>query len=350
MSDTEPSVSISEQAARWWVTLHGPGASLADRHAFGEWVRRSPERVEAYLKVARLEGVLRSGAVRWPHESAEELIRQARGTRPDVVPLVGQPPVKLATPSAGPRLWQSALAATLLLAVAAVVLWSQRPPEFRTAIGEQRSVVLSDGSLITLNTASRVRVDLGERRRVVRLLSGEALFRVARDPARPFEVIVDRSTIRAVGTQFNVARRGSSTTVTVVEGRVAVTAGGVRSESSEEQSSQILLDAAQRVVITESGAGKPQRLANLATATAWTQRRLVFEHRLLGDVAEEFNRYNQRSIRIEDENLRRQAVTGVFEANDPESFMQFLAQIPGVRIEERENGRIVTTGAASSPQ
>ena len=63
MSDRETSVSVSEQAARWWVTLHGASVSLAERRAFGEWVARSPERVEAYLKMARLEGALKSGAV-----------------------------------------------------------------------------------------------------------------------------------------------------------------------------------------------------------------------------------------------------------------------------------------------
>jgi transmembrane sensor len=71
----------------------------------------------------------------------------------------------------------------------------------------------------------------------------------------------------------------------------------------------------------------------VATATAWTQRRLVFEHRPLGEVADEFNRYNRQKIQIESPELQSQEITGVFQANDPNSFLDFIAKIPGVRIE-----------------
>jgi transmembrane sensor len=76
----------------------------------------------------------------------------------------------------------------------------------------------------------------------------------------------------------------------------------------------------------------PER-ANIETATAWTQRKLVFEHRALGEVADEFNRYNRERIEIQSPQLRSQEITGVFEANNPESFMTFLAKIPDVTVE-----------------
>ena len=313
--------------------------------------------------MARLEGALKSGAVQWPQTSADELVRQALESPPAVLPFTSEgagsakdvPPALNAGSgrSAGPqrraapggrRHWKMAVAASLLLALLGAVLLAQRPQAYRTAVGEQRSVLLADGSLVTLNTASDIEVEFDESRRLVHLRRGEALFQVARDAARPFEVLAGNSTIRAVGTQFNVVTRDAGTTVTVVEGRVAVVSG--EPAGSAAPPPQLLLDAAQSVVITKSGAAAPQRIANVAAATAWTQRRLVFERRPLGDVAEEFNRYNRHAIRIVDEALRRQTVTGVFEANDPGSFMQFLAQIPGVRIEESEDGaRIVTTNS-----
>jgi transmembrane sensor len=77
---------------------------------------------------------------------------------------------------------------------------------------------------------------------------------------------------------------------------------------------------------------------NVAASVAWTQRQLMFEHRPLSEVAEEFNRYNRDRIEIESPELRRQEVTGVFEAEDPGSFVAFLSNIPGVEIREGENG------------
>jgi transmembrane sensor len=84
--------------------------------------------------------------------------------------------------------------------------------------------------------------------------------------------------------------------------------------------------------------------ANVAAATAWTQRKLIFEHRPLGEVAEEFNRYNHQAIDIRSPELRSQEVTGVFQANDPDSFVTFLAKIPDVNIERSaDNQRFVVT-------
>jgi ferric-dicitrate binding protein FerR (iron transport regulator) len=97
------------------------------------------------------------------------------------------------------------------------------------------------------------------------------------------------------------------------------------------------------VIVTASRVSTPEHLANLAPATAWTQRRLVFEGRPLGEVAEEFNRYNRETIRIDDPGLQHQEVSGVFQANDPESFMAFLSEIPGVKIHKTKDGSSVVT-------
>jgi len=83
---------------------------------------------------------------------------------------------------------------------------------------------------------------------------------------------------------------------------------------------------------------------------AWTQRKLIFENRPLGEVAAEFNRYNRQSIDIRSPELRSQEVTGVFQANDPDSFMLFLAKIPDVNIERSADNRsfVVTQATAAN--
>jgi len=122
----------------------------------------------------------------------------------------------------------------------------------------------------------------------VKLLAGEALFEVAHDAKRPFDVTTGDTTVRAVGTQFDVDRRAASTTVTVVEGQVAVltapdgTLGG--------KQTTLPLSAGEQLTLAPRSVRQPVR-TDVATAIAWTQRKLIFEHRQLGEVAAEFNRY-----------------------------------------------------------
>lgn len=371
MGAADCTARLSEQASHWWVVLHGENVLPSERREFGEWVARSPERVAAYLEAEMLMRALKSSGVRWPDVGADALIREAKAAAPEPLPfsLENSRASANRVQSGSSRLFLSSIAASLIALVTAAWLFLAGPQRYQTALGEQRSVLLDDGSLVTLNTASRIKVDLDEDRRLIRLISGEALFEVAHDAARPFDVEAGTATFRAVGTQFNVDRRPAGTTITVVEGRVAVIShlagkeatqvaprsqgadtrertGAMSPAAPENVSSgkhRIILAAAQRLIVTDSHLGTPEPIVNLAAATAWTQRRLIFERRPLAEVAAEFNRYNRETIRIDDAELQREQVTGVFQANDPESFMTFLAQIPGVKIHQTGAGDHVVT-------
>ncbi|MGH8237167.1 MAG: FecR family protein [Steroidobacteraceae bacterium] len=366
----------SEQASHWWVVLHSENVSAADERAFSEWISRSPERVAAYLRTTMLMGGLASKDLRWPDTSSEVLIREA-STAPSE-PLVlstmiardaGQ---RLAAAANKRRLVPLTLAAAIVIATVATWLFVAGPQSYQTTLGEQRSVLLDDGSLVTLNTASKMEVDFSQGRRAIRLVAGEALFDVAHDAARPFEVESGRAVFRAVGTRFNVDRRSASlTTITVVEGRVAVIANGAGANSARAAAApaamkegsasprigtadsifdraSVVLTAAQRLTVTDSHLGAPETVANLAAATVWTQRRLIFERRPLAEVATEFNRYNRDIILIENEALKGEEVTGTFQANDTAAFMAFLAQIPGVRVQQTTDGRHIVVADEQS--
>ena len=395
--EQDPAMSISEQAAHWWVQLHSEGVSATDHLEFGEWVARSPERVESYLQTARLMRALKSPAVRWPDTPPEVLIREAKASPPDALQLPNSTPPHLQSPSyrgkkqgyskdsfkegAKQNYWLarpllSGTAAALVIVAGSAWLMLTGPQVYTTKFGEQRSVLLDDGSRVTLNTASKIEVDLRKDRRLNRLSQGEALFEVAHDASRPFDVHAANTVLRAVGTQFNVDVRRTQTTVTVLEGRVAVVPElGVAAVGSAESAStpsnamespetvensishhalvprgSLILAAAERIVITSSGPNAPQHVVNLAAATSWTQRQLVFDNRPLSEVAEEFNRYNRGRIVIDGEKLRRQQVTGVFQSDDPASFLSFLSNIPDVEIHEAGDGtRVVSVhGQVSS--
>ncbi|HEY6642666.1 FecR family protein [Povalibacter sp.] len=340
--DKDSATSVTEQAAHWWVVFHSDGASPGDHREFAEWVARSPERVEAYLRTARVQQALKSGDVQWPTDSAADLIREARQSPQEPVPLSGATVVSLPRTqrpraiAAAPVTW--GLAATVMFGIGAAWFMLDRPQHFQTKFGEQRSVLLDDGSHVTLNTASEIEVRFEKDHRRIRLVQGEALFDVAHDAARPFDVEAGNTVLRAVGTQFDVDKRSDRTTVTVVEGRVAVL------PATELPGVELpTLAANDRLVISGVGPHVLERGTNIAAATAWTQRRLIFEQRPLGEVAEEFNRYNRARIDIADAGLRQEQITGVFKPDDAASFLSFLSDIPGALIREDGHGGYIVT-------
>jgi transmembrane sensor len=144
-----------------------------------------------------------------------------------------------------------------------------------------------------------------------------------------------------VGTQFDIDRRATRTAVTVVEGRVAMIAADSRTGNLP------VLTTGDRVVVDSAGPGALEHDVNLAEATAWTQHQLVFHHRPLGEVAEEFNRYNVRRIEIRSPSLREQEVTGTFRSNDVASFVAVLGGIPGVHVNDDGTGDYVVTSDGS---
>lgn len=349
--ERELTEAIGEQASAAWEAFHGAEqASAADHREFAEWIARSPEHVEAYLRVARAMATLKSPSMVWPDTSAEDLIRAAKASPGEVATLTrgespGIPVRARSTRSLHLR-YAYALAASLVLAIGVTWFAWTRPQQFETAFGEQRSVLLADGSHVTLNTASKIEVDLRKDHRIIRLIAGEALFDVAHDPLRPFDVYTGDSILRAVGTKFDVDVRPYQTTVTVMEGIVSLTQGLAE---ALPRGNTPLLEASDRVVIGPTGPGTPEHGVRVDSVTAWTQRKLIFEHRALGEVAEEFNRYNRGRIVIESERLRTEEITGVFQTNDPVSFISFLSEIPGVRIRsDDDSGYVVTLDEAGN--
>lgn len=343
--ENEELTSISQQAARWWVVLNNVDASAAEKREFVEWVRRAPERVEACLRVARVHAAVSRADVRWPRTPAEDLVRDALAAPEDsVIPL--HPTVRPNREEGGrrPALRCVAGLAVSIIVVAAGLGWRltpSRPEQFQTKVGEQRSVLLADGSRVTLNTASKIEVRLQADHRIVQLLQGEVLFDIAHDVERPFDVHAGRVVVRAVGTQFDIDRRVTRTAVTVVEGRVAVIA------ADSYTGNLPVLSAGDRVVLHDTSRGTLEHDVNLSEVTAWTQHQLVFRHRPLGEIAGEFNRYNVGRIEIRTPSLREQELTGTFSSNDAASFVAVLAGIPGVQVVDDGAGGYVVTSDGS---
>src|ERR1700719_308579 len=147
-SDMESTASIFEQASHWWGLLHSNSASSSDHREFGEWVSRSPEHVEAYLQTARLVKAIKSPKLIWPNTEAETLIREAKASPETVLPFSTARVMARADRGEVQHFTKRfawAAAALLLMAVGLVLFMVETPQEFRTALGEQRSVLLADG-------------------------------------------------------------------------------------------------------------------------------------------------------------------------------------------------------------
>jgi transmembrane sensor len=328
--------AIRKQAADWFVEFRTAEPNERGRKAFLAWLKESPAHMAAYLEMAALwdqSGALNAQS-RW---SLDTLLEEAKADHQNVVTLDLPSGHEAGASFQRRTLWIRAvgLAASLLLVVGAAVgtwMYSLRDT-YSTAVAEQRSIVLNDGSTVELNARSRLRIRFTAHERRVDLLDGQALFTVAKNASRPFVVASRGTLVRAVGTQFDVYSSSSGTTVTVLEGTVAVT--------PEAAPSPALVNAGQQMLIGLEGRPKMVQPASPGVATAWTHRQLIFENTPLQDVATEFNRYNRRQLIIRDPSLQAFAIDGVFASTDPAALVNFLKSRPGIHIRETDTDIIV---------
>lgn len=339
---------IHSQAADWVVEFQTGEADAAMRERFASWLRSSPEHVRAYIELVTLweDASLydRSRAI-----DVDALIAAAH-SEPNVVSLASPRSVGPAPGRSSSRTrtaFKIAVAAAVVLLVIGGLLIMPRPVQYATGIGEQRTVSLADGSSVELDAVSRIRVDFSAHERRVDLLEGQALFRVAKNAARPFVVVSGGTRVRDVGTQFDVNRNLSGTIVTVIEGLVSV---AYSSQATAAPSPiplslrPIEVGAGEQIVVAPHMTPRPEP-ANIMTATAWTRNELIFQSTALPQVAAEFNRLNARQLVIEGSQLQGFHVSGVFPALDPASlprFLQFLRAQPGIKVIEADDRIIVT--------
>jgi transmembrane sensor len=338
-SSGKPHPAVVAEASAWFIEFRAGDVNDEARQHFIEWLRRSPEHIQAYLEVSGVWAELPTSDPDGRIDIAS-LIARARNEA-DVIALSpdslrpphtqsAQEPRMLRT---RPRRAALAVAALALLASVAVRFLGVGDfgRSYSTGIGEQRTIQLTDGSTVELNARSKIRVHLTDQQRDVTLQEGQALFRVAKDSHRPFVVRAGDAQVRAVGTEFDVYRKQSATVVTVVEGRVETYDG-----SGSPGSAPIVLSAGEQITVLPHTVTKPTR-TDPVVATAWVQKRLIFEETPLGDVAEEFNRYNRRPLTIDDRELQKIKISGVYSSTDPASLINFLRSQSTIHVVETEN-------------
>lgn len=323
---------IYEQAAQWHSRMQRD-PDLKEREAFDKWLMESQRHMRSYLLVTALDHEMG----RIDPERQLSVGEPACGASAEsVVALRQRFSARNASMSPVPRRAASrwAVAAGIAALFAATIAWWAQPhgERYATAIGEQRIVKLDDGSVMYLNTNTSALVRYSRTGRDIELTSGEASFNVAREASRPFVVAAGSTTVRAIGTEFNVYRRDGETAVAVVEGRVQVT-------TSERP---LPLGAGEEASVESSGNVTKRKATNTSAVVAWRERRLVFRESALDDIAYEFNRYNTAPrLRIEGTGAGTRRYSGIFDAYDPSSLAQVLSEDHDLSVERNADEIVV---------
>ena len=327
--------AVAEAAAFWSERLREAGADPQLRVACDAWLGEDPRHGQA---LARADAAWATARM-----IAEE--PEALSLRNEV----------LARAAAGRKrgryLLPAAAAASLLIAVTAVVLQTTHAPmkgppsgnavaagpaaftqsaggeprtQYATAVGERFTATLPDDTVMTLNTASHARIDYSDSARRVVLLSGQAYFDVAHETDRPFIVEAQGREIVALGTAFDVSLVGGGVTVTLVEGRVTVDPDAA-APGSVEGVGAVEIVAGQQWTERPQADAPEVRTVDTRRMTAWTQGNIVLENDTLAHAVAEMNRYSMRPIVIADPALAELRISGVFGAGQPGAFAEALA-------------------------
>lgn len=295
-----------EDAAAAWLMRKSEGLSVEEQSNLEAWLDASPEHKLAFW---RLEyGWSQAGrlsALRSPDFSDER------------TGAAGAPRRRLSVNSGRRQLL--ALAASIVIAACIGLVAWPHADIFETEIGERQQVTLEDGSRLDLNTRTRLRASMSENEREAWLDEGEAYFSIAHDRARPFILHMGDRTVRVLGTRFIARRHGDEISVSVVEGRVSVDAGG-----DTHQAPEIL--TAGDVVTTEGDQLQRRRepMEEMDARLSWRGGQLVFDQVTLSSAVAEFNRYNHTQVQVTDPETGAILIGGTFEAGNVDAFARLL--------------------------
>lgn len=323
-----------EVDAATWATRRRHGLDAAAQQQLQEWLRADARNGPALDAMAALLGELRQ----LPAADVAALRAQS----------VGQPARKRRTWHLLAWVPQAAVA-TLVVAVvgAGWFGWRQMPTfehAYATARGQQVMATLpddpADGSLLHLDTATRVEARLFRHRREVQLQDGQVMFTVHGDTARPFDVLAGKLRITVVGTRFSVRHTASGmdagqTVVSVEEGRVRVALASPDGAQAESRTPPVELNAGQMLAGDASGRLGPVSKVSPTAIAPWRSGRISFDNTPLAQALAEFERYGPTGLTVLDPDVARLPVGGSYSLRQHQRFADALPQLLPVRLVQR---------------
>lgn len=326
---------VAEAAAAWDARLRGTAATHRDHQAFQAWLAQDGAHGEAYDRLQMALRMLRAHAdqpeLSALRDEARNTVHESRRRR--VLTMLSAAAVVVLAVVLAVAMPRTERGGPVLAAVEDEVIYATTPQE-------QTRVTLADGSLVTLDSGTRMAVRLGSVRRDVTLLSGRALFKVAKDVRRPFIVKAGNRTITALGTVFDVRVSAKELRVTLAEGLVSVRPVAVRGAAQ-----QILTPRQQLVAAV--GSGVPVlRTVDIANALAWADRQFFFEDEPLSSAIDEINRYADLKM-VVDPAVADLRINGMFRVSNQAAFVQALETVLPVEVRRDAQGLLVVAPRAA---
>lgn len=315
---TEPLLCAQEVNAR--------ATEFLERREFGDWTDVEETNLAAWLADSKTHC-----AAFWRLEAAWDrthrlaALKVERLERPFSVD--GEPA----------RPWFRSAAAAVAVAVIGVslgayALWPQGAV-YRTPVGGREIITLADGSQIELNTNTELETQITKNSRSVRLIRGEAYFRIHHDETRPFVVVASGKRVTDLGTVFTVRDDAGSVRVALLEGKASFDAGGKPVVMTPGDK---IIATADRLTVSHD---QPQ---TLVADLGWRRGVVIFKRTSLAQVAAEFNRYNETKLVIADPQIAELTVGGTFPANNVELFGRMASEILGLHVVHRANEILIS--------
>ncbi len=338
--------AVKEAAAAWIVKMDGQELTAEDQQALIEWIEANPLHRETLVAQAEL----------WQEMGVLSIISE-------LVPApIHHPPENTSSTHGWWRAPSFAAAFLVMLSISVVLTWQLVLPHdqvLQTAVGEVAEFELEDGSIVTLNTDTQLKIEYSKTRRAVTLVKGEANFKVVKKADSPFVVFAGSGIVWAVGTEFVVRDLGERVGVTVTEGRVKIfseTEPNKLDLPSEQHSNPSNVEDSQALALgtealLEAGESltfdqvilETERLptSSLSKRLAWKNQSLIFTGETLSYAVQEISRYTERDIVVIDDALLDLEIGGHFRTDNIDDLLAGLGENWDIAVEVTDDNRIL---------
>ena len=302
MSPFEPFAKhATVKAAAWIARLRADDRTLEDDREFRQWLDEDPQNAEAFEKINSLWDEI--GSLQLDLRTGQPFL-ESRFSRRKLFLGLG-----------------SAVGVGAFVAL----LDTAQAKTYQTGVGEQKRLILSDGTELFLDTNTKVVTNISSSNRAVALQFGRANFRAGSDTKRPFTVTADREVVTGTQLTVDVSREEDRVSVVLIHGSAVVesTVGGVQSKHFLTDGQQ-LLATNKRLLKVE----KP----NLLRLLAWQTGQAVFENDTVTNVVDEMNRYSMLKLEIADNRISNMRVSGVYRVGDNAMFARALSHLLPIEL------------------
>tara|TARA_R110000868_G_scaffold9117_9_gene46139 strand:- start:749 stop:1735 length:987 start_codon:yes stop_codon:yes gene_type:complete len=318
MTRGKQSKKIDQEAAQWVVRQDSGALSGDATQSFDAWMAADARHRGAYYRACAIFLHYDRAAALGPDFNPESFVRKSQ---------------LFSSQSSRRRAFLGGAAAASI-AIAVGLGFNFRTVRYETKVGELRTIVLSDGSVVTLNTASSVEVSYSQDHRNIRLVEGEVFFDVAKDANRPFIVMADATEVHAIGTSFLVRavdRKLSHVLVRHGVVDVSCSAAGQRQSIRVPENTKVVsgIDASGEISLN----GEAIAADEIDQALIWREGMISLDNTSLRDAASEFGRYSDVRIVIDDPSVAALLVTGMFSVHNPEDFANAVGSSFGLKVE-----------------